>query len=113
MIGLTMASSAVEKLEDRIDNIQASKKEQKFLLSEVTGAAVVGFGVGYMSAKNPDLDAGIGPGKRIKLHHVVALGGLYMGRKRGKTAAMARGAGLGATYRLAEDAGRKAGAPSA
>lgn len=93
----------------QLENVREQKKAQTFLLSEVSGAGGAGFLVGYMSAKNPDLDAGIGPGKRLKLDHVVAIGGLYLGRKRTRSGALARGAGLGAVYKLAEGYGRRAG----
>ena len=106
-----MSSPTVQKLEGQVEAVQTAKREQKFFLSEVTGTAVAGFGVGYMETKNPELAKGIGPGKKLKLDHVVALGGLYMGRKKGKFAAMARGAGLGATYAITRGAGIKAATP--
>ena len=104
-------SSKVEKLEGQVEAAQTKTREQKFLLSEVSGSAVAGFAVGYMETKNPSLAAGLGPGKKLKLDHVVALGGLYMGRRKGRTAAMARGAGLGATYSITRAAGIKAATP--
>lgn len=94
--------------EATLDRVVDKAKQTKFLLSEVTGAGVAGFAVGYMCAANPSLDKGWLDG-RVKLDHVVAVGGLVLGRKRTRTGALARGAGLGATYKLAEEQGRKAG----
>lgn len=94
------------ELENRLENVNANKREQKGQLSELMGAAFGGFLTGYMVRKNPLL-AGIGPGKKLHLRHIVAAGGIYMGRKKGKFGRIARGAGLGAVFAIAEGYGDK------
>ncbi len=94
------------QLENRLENVNAQKKESKGQLSQVMGAAFGGFACGYLVQKNPSL-AGIGPGKKLHLRHVIAAAGIYLGRKKGRTGQLARGAGLGAIFALAEGYGQR------
>lgn len=94
---------------NQLDNVRDRAKEQRFYLSQVMGAAGGGFMVGYLTTKNPSLNAMFGG--RVSLNMVVALGGLYVGRRKGKMAAAARGAGLGALYQIASAYGVNAALP--
>lgn len=100
------AASAVHQL----DNVRDRQKEQRFFLSELMGAAAGGFAVGYAVTKNPELTSMFGG--RVSISHVVALGGIYLGRRKGKMAAAARGAGLGALYSITHTMGASAAVPS-
>lgn len=102
----TISQKEAHQLERRVDNQLEKQREGKSQLSELMGAAFGGFAVGYLVKKNPQL-AGIGPGKKLHLRHVVAAAGIYLGRKKGRTGAMARGAGLGALFAIGEEYGAR------
>lgn len=87
-----------------VENTRERASKQKFMLSEVVGAAAASFGVGYLETKNPELKAGWFGGK-VKLDHVIAVGGIIAGRKSTRSSAIARGAGLGALGRLSYNQG--------
>lgn len=96
---------------NQLDNVRTREREQKFFLSEVMGAGGGGFLVGYLVTKNPSLQNLMGG--RVTIDHLAAGAGIYLGRRKGKMAAIARGAGLGAAYFLTREMGVKAGMPSA
>lgn len=103
------SNAAMERLEDRLDASNARQREGKGLLSEISGAGLGGALLGFLESKNPSVESGFGPGERIKGLHVVAVGGLIMGKKKNKTGRMARAAGLGALFCLARDMAKNAG----
>ena len=94
----------------QLDNVKNREKEGRFLFSQVLGAGGGGFASGYLAAKNPTLNNLFGRG--VKLDHIIAGVGFYLGRKRGKYAAIARGASLGAIYHLTHAMGTSQGADS-
>lgn len=90
----------------RLDGVQERQRQQKFMLSEVMAGFGAGALTGYLITKQPQL-AAFGPGGVLHLDHIVALGGLWLGRKRTRTAAFARGAGIQALGQIGREIGAK------
>jgi hypothetical protein len=107
-----ISQTEAQQLQTRVQNVAASAREQRFLLSQVVGSAAAGYAVGHVSVSNPSMNS-FGPGGKLNLRHVTAAAGLWLGRKRSRTGAIARGAGLGAIFSLAYEAGAKAAAEKA
>lgn len=95
-----------QSLERRVENTAERSRQQKFLLTEVMAGFGAGWVRGYMLVKNPTL-AGFGPGGKLHIDHVVALGGLFMGRKKSRMGAIGRGAGIMALGHIGSDLGMK------
>jgi hypothetical protein len=98
-------------LERTVENSKVQTARKRYMLSEIIGAGGAGLAIGYVLTKNPSMAAGFGPGKRIKLDHVVALAGLFLGRKTTRIGAIARGAGLGSVNQIGREYGIKAATP--
>lgn len=99
------------QMDTRLENKANAERRQRFFISEVMGGFAGGAFRGYMLVKNPTL-AAFGPGERFHLDHVMALGGLYLGRKTSRNAAIARGVGIGALSHIGNGYGEKAAADS-
>lgn len=106
-----ISQKEAHQLERTVENRNNRAKEQRFFLSECMGAIGGGFLAGYAVTKNPDLMA-FGPGDRLNIHHVMAAAGLFLGRRRTRMGAIARGAGLSALGQLGTSYGEKAAAES-
>lgn len=106
-----ISQKEAHQLERRVETAAERAQHRRFFLSECFGGIGGGFLRGYALTKNPGL-AGFGPGERIHLDHVMAIAGLYLGRKRSKMGAVARGAGIGALAHIGSSYGEKAATES-
>lgn len=100
-----------QSLERRVETQTDRAQQKRFFLAECFGGIGGGFLRGYALTKNPNL-AGFGPGDRIHIDHVMAIAGLYLGRKRTKMGAVARGAGIQALGHIGNSYGEKAAVDS-
>ncbi len=96
-----------QSLDRQISGYLERRKRQKFMLSEIMGGVGGGLAIGYLTTKNPGLNS-FGPGGRFNIDQVVALAGLFLGRKATRVGAMSRGAGIGSANHIAREYGVKA-----
>jgi len=96
-----------QSMERRLDTAAENRRHTTTVVSEVFAGFVSQFASGWLQTKNPKL-AGFGPGDRFNLDHVLAIGGLYLGRRRGRNSAFARGTGIAATGSFGREMGIKA-----
>ncbi len=106
-----ISQKEAHQLERRVESQAERAQHRRFFLSECFGGIGAGFLRGYALTKNPSL-AGFGPGDRIHIDHVMALAGLWLGRKRSKMGAVARGAGIAALGQIGNSYGEKAATES-
>jgi hypothetical protein len=106
-----ISQKEAHQLERRVDNANERATRKRFFISECFGGIGGGFIRGYALTKNPTL-AGFGPGDRIHIDHVLAVAGLWLGRKQSKMGAIARGAGIQALGQIGNSYGEKAATES-